>query len=485
MAFTSLSSSSSSSSDSEVSNCSKACSKAYTTLKEQYDSLTLDYKKSQYNLLSYQAEYTKNLEKAKKERDELKLTLEKLQNSSKALNNLLDSQFSDKSKAGLGYKATSPVVESSVNSSEMFENQKNVEFRLDKGYHAVLPPITGNHLPPKRDLRLTNEHFECVSMDVIANIAPSDVKTIDVNHKGVFSIEEPKPLMKNNFSPPIIEDWYSDDESEVDISPTFKVKTVKPSIKKIKFDKTARETVKNKESPKQHKHHPRGNQRNWNNLMSQRLGSLQSVEERLVHYKKNKVVLTDKINVLNLEVKQKDKVLAEYTKNLEKAKKEIDELKLTLEKLQNSSKALNNLLDSQVSDISKAGLGYKATTPVVESSVNSSKICDNQENVEFRLDKGYHVVPLPFTGNHMPPKRDLRLTNEHFESVSIDVIANIAPSDIKTIYVNHKCVFSIEESKPVMKNNFSPPIIEDWYSDDVIEVDISPTFKVKTVKPSI
>nr|GEV03380.1 ribonuclease H-like domain, reverse transcriptase, RNA-dependent DNA polymerase [Tanacetum cinerariifolium] len=78
-------------------------------------------------------------------------------------------------------------------------------------------------MPPKHDLSLIDEHFESVSVDVISNITPSDVKTvktIDVNHKGVFSTEEPKPVMKNNFSPLIIEDWHSDDESEVDISPT-------------------------------------------------------------------------------------------------------------------------------------------------------------------------------------------------------------------------------------------------------------------------
>nr|GEW11153.1 putative ribonuclease H-like domain-containing protein [Tanacetum cinerariifolium] len=200
------------------------------------------------------------------------------------------------------------------------------------------------------------------------------------------------------------------------------------------------------------------------NLLSYKEG-LQSVEERIVHYKKIEVVLKDKINVLNLEVELRDKVLAEYTKNLEKAKKEIDELKLTLEKLQNSSKALNNLLDSQVSDKSKAGLGYKEITP--DNFVNSSEILEKQEN---RLDKEYHAVPLPFTGNYMPPKHDLRLIDEYFKSVSVDVISNIAPSDVKTIAVNHKSVFSTEEPKPVMKNNFSLPIIKDWHSDDEINI---------------
>nr|GEU67742.1 hypothetical protein [Tanacetum cinerariifolium] len=209
----------------------------------------------------------------------------------------------------------------------------------------------------------------------------------------------------------------------------------------------------------------------------------ESVEERLVHYKQNEVVITDKINVLNLEVKLRDKVLAEYTKNLETAEKERDKLKLTLEKLQNSSKALNNLLDSQVSDKSKAGLGYKEIT--LDSFVNSSKILEKQEN---RSDKEYHAVPPSLTGNYMPLKHDLRLMDECFKSVSVDVVSNIAPSDVKTfktIDVNHKGVFSTEEPKPVMKNNFSPLIIEDWHSDDESEEKISPTVEVKTVKPSV
>ncbi|GJY39678.1 ribonuclease H-like domain-containing protein [Tanacetum coccineum] len=53
MAYTS--SGSSSSSDSEVDSCSKSCVKAYATLNEQYDNLNSDYKKSQFNLVSFKA----------------------------------------------------------------------------------------------------------------------------------------------------------------------------------------------------------------------------------------------------------------------------------------------------------------------------------------------------------------------------------------------------------------------------------------------
>ncbi|GJS91832.1 hypothetical protein Tco_0774468 [Tanacetum coccineum] len=136
------SSGSSSNSYYEVDSCSKSCVKAYTTLKEQYDNLNSDYNKSQFNLVSYKAvrlkdnalvENKKKLEKAEKERDELKLTLEKFQNSSKSLNDLLESQVIDKFKTGLGYNAAtaaSPAVESFMNSSEMLENQ---EYNRSKG----------------------------------------------------------------------------------------------------------------------------------------------------------------------------------------------------------------------------------------------------------------------------------------------------------------------------------------------------------------
>nr|GEU81435.1 putative ribonuclease H-like domain-containing protein [Tanacetum cinerariifolium] len=47
-------SSSSSSSDNEVPSCSKACSKAYAQLYSQYDKLTVDFRKSQFDVISYQ-----------------------------------------------------------------------------------------------------------------------------------------------------------------------------------------------------------------------------------------------------------------------------------------------------------------------------------------------------------------------------------------------------------------------------------------------
>ncbi|GJR20441.1 ribonuclease H-like domain-containing protein [Tanacetum coccineum] len=227
---------SSSSSNSEVDSCSKSCVKAYATLKVQYDSLSSDYKKSQFNLVSYKAE--------------------KFQNSSKSLNNLLEIQVSVKSKTGLGYDAASST--------------------------AATPAVERNFIPRKPDLTFMDEIVESENMDVTTLVTPSNVKKVVSNHesagvKNNGDAVEPKIIKENSFRPPVIEDWNSDDDSEVEFIPNDK--NVRPSIEKIKFVKSARETVEKVEAPKRNKHYPRGNQRNWNNLMSQILGSPKDSKE--------------------------------------------------------------------------------------------------------------------------------------------------------------------------------------------------------------
>ncbi|GKB08187.1 hypothetical protein Tco_0836471 [Tanacetum coccineum] len=198
----------------------------------------------------------RNWKKKKKEIDELKLTLEKFQNSSKSLNNLLESQVSDKFKTGLGYNAAtaaSRTVESFVNSSEMLENQ---EYNRSKGYHAVPPPYIWNFIPCKPDLTFINEIVKSENMNVTTVITPSDFEKDVSSHepagvKNIGDVVEPKTVRENNFIPPIIEDWNSDDKSEIDY-------TVRPSIEKIGFVKPPRETVEKVETPKQNKHYPMG-----------------------------------------------------------------------------------------------------------------------------------------------------------------------------------------------------------------------------------
>ncbi|GJZ17931.1 putative ribonuclease H-like domain-containing protein [Tanacetum coccineum] len=229
MAF--ISSGSSSSSDSEVDSCSKTCLESVEARLAHYKKNEAVFEES-INVLKLEVrlrdnalnEYKMNLEKAEKERDQLKQTLEKFQNSSKSLNNILESQVIDKFKTGLGYDAAtaaSPAVESFVNLTDKSGS--------DKGYHSVPPPLTGNFIPRKPDLTFMDEIVESENLDVTTVVTPSNDKTVE--NKGVSNTVESNVVRMNNTSAPIIEDWNSDDESEIDY-------IVRPSTEKIKYVKT-------------------------------------------------------------------------------------------------------------------------------------------------------------------------------------------------------------------------------------------------------
>nr|GEX88785.1 putative ribonuclease H-like domain-containing protein [Tanacetum cinerariifolium] len=189
------SSSSNSSSDCEVLTCTKACSKAYSHLQTQYDSLTENFRKSQFDVMSYRtglesvearllvykqnesvleenikllnievqlrdtalAALRQKLETTEKERDDLNMKLEKFQTSSKRLTDLLASQTSK--KAGLGYN-------SKVFTQAMFDCENYYSSESDNdcwppsnlydrfvpsgGYHAVPPLLSPTK--PEQDL---------------------------------------------------------------------------------------------------------------------------------------------------------------------------------------------------------------------------------------------------------------------------------------------------------------------------------------------
>ncbi|GJX56506.1 hypothetical protein Tco_0286403 [Tanacetum coccineum] len=94
----------------------------------------------------------------------------------------------------------------------------------------------------------------------------------------MFSEEEPKVVRKNDDAP-IIEERVSDDKEEDVSEPKIEKKIVRPSIVKKEFVKSkqqensTRKTAKQVEQHRQNTYSPRGNQRNWNNMMSQKLGS--------------------------------------------------------------------------------------------------------------------------------------------------------------------------------------------------------------------
>nr|GEX35071.1 ribonuclease H-like domain-containing protein [Tanacetum cinerariifolium] len=171
------------------------------------------------------AELRKNFEKAEKEREELKLTLEKFQTSSKNLSKLLESQISEK---------TSLEYNSQVFNRQVFDCE---ELHSDESVNSV-PTSPEN-----------------------------DSKSVTTMLNFESSTNQPSKDMTKTLRPdaPIIEDWTSDSEDETEIKsvtkpkepsfvPTSKhVKTPKESVKKVEPNKQAKNLRKNSQKSRGHK----------------------------------------------------------------------------------------------------------------------------------------------------------------------------------------------------------------------------------------
>nr|GEX49348.1 retrotransposon Orf1 [Tanacetum cinerariifolium] len=122
-----------------------------------------------------------------------------------------------------------------------------------------------NFMPSTPDLSFTG-------LDEFAN------KPVVENCKAKSSEEETKAVKKNDDAS-IIEEWVSDDKEKNVTQPKIEKKIVRPNMVKKEFvksrlqEKNDRKIIKQVEQNRQSTHSPRGNQRNWNNMMSQKLGS--------------------------------------------------------------------------------------------------------------------------------------------------------------------------------------------------------------------
>ncbi|GJW70191.1 hypothetical protein Tco_0127108 [Tanacetum coccineum] len=277
---------SSTSSNSEVSTnskCSSSCLENVKILKEQNEQLLKDLRISKLNAITYKiglesvearlivykkndsvyeehikvlkceihlrevaiTELWRKLDLAQKQKDVIQLTVENFKNLSNSLSKLIDCQIVDK-------------------------------FKIDLGYNDVPPPYTGNFMPRKPDLSFFGLE-EFVNEPIVSK--PTVKKHVVKTSKAKANADKPKADRKNNGAP-IIEDWVSDSEEEDVPHARIQKKIVKPSFAKIEFVKSKKQVksprktiVKQGNQNRLNTHSPRGNQRNWNNMMSQRLGS--------------------------------------------------------------------------------------------------------------------------------------------------------------------------------------------------------------------
>ncbi|GJS49780.1 putative ribonuclease H-like domain-containing protein [Tanacetum coccineum] len=253
------SSSSSCSSDSEVQKCSKQCLKSFKTLQKNHDTerekhnrakleirgyeIALDSQESRilrheknelawgekYEFQNYELKCREikinnlnlELEKVVKEIDELKDKIAKWEESTKNLDEILNSQMSARDKT-----ESTPANDMSSKADE---------------YHTVPPPIRQNFLTQRSDISfagldeyaIRNKIIESQTTKLNTKTSETAGKTNDAN------TEKPKSASESVLSNPkinrdrvIIEDWNSDDEEE-----EYEVQTVRPETQTVKTNR--------------------------------------------------------------------------------------------------------------------------------------------------------------------------------------------------------------------------------------------------------
>ncbi|GKC49165.1 putative ribonuclease H-like domain-containing protein [Tanacetum coccineum] len=270
------------SSDSEVKNCSKTCLKNYESLKKQYDDLLAKQLQTKFESATYKrgldtveaqlVTYRKNevlfseevvvlkrevefkqyeintlkaeFEKLKKEKDNIDFKIEKFDKASKDLDQLLESQITDKSKKGFGYSAVPPphpLIYNRPNKLDLsysgLDEFKEPEF---KGYGPENSKKESN-IVKESDNSKENSDKSLVK-ELESQVKSRFVKGCGSNTSERVSEVEPKKVRENNDAP-IIGDWVSDDaeQDESMIKPVRK--TVIPTAGKI--EKPVRKSVRN------------------------------------------------------------------------------------------------------------------------------------------------------------------------------------------------------------------------------------------------
>ncbi|GJZ18602.1 ribonuclease H-like domain-containing protein [Tanacetum coccineum] len=580
---------------------------------------------------------TNELEKVKKERDGIDSKLEKFVNSSKNLDQMLETQRSVKDKTGLGLNEYSAVPPPPA-----------------QVYSSPMPDLSWTGLPEFADNTVTDYTRPTPSVDVTNDVRSElDGNNLTVcEHGGTSSNAVSKPISNfvkesgcpnvikinnienarkptakyaelyrnitqssnvrsNNFGPPIIEDWDSEDESDTESTP---IESIRSTIN-------------------QNRDQPRGNQRNWNNLKSQHLGKdfvmqnkacykcgsfehlkvncnknmwvnkgknwsranytqgnltpkailLKSgtktiapnrsfstartflnsaqpkmksfdksqkkkykkiirsrcyrgvtevrgtqrvqqhtqgehrtsregvlreaqVEARLVEFKINESKFCEKIRVLERDLELKDYKIKNLTNELEEVKKERDGIDSKLEKFVNSSKDLDQMLESQKSGKDKKGVGfdeYRAVPPP-PAQVYSSPMPDlSWTGLPEFADNTVtdYTRPTPSVDVTNDVRSELDGNNltvcEHGGTSSNDVSKPIinfvkesgCPNVIKINNIENarkptakyaELYRNITQSSNVRSNNFGPPIIEDWDSEDESDTESTPIESIRS-----
>ncbi|GJX61050.1 ribonuclease H-like domain-containing protein [Tanacetum coccineum] len=215
---------------------------------------------------------------------------------------------------------------------------------------------------------------------------------------------------------------------------------------------------------------------------------LSILEAQVVKYKESEVLFSEEIALLKRSVGHKEYLMGLVKTELEKVKEEKEGFEFKLAKFEKSSKDLDDLLASQVTDKSKKGFGYNAVpsphplilnrpTPLdlsytglaefKQPEVNEyGTICDREsDNSKENTDDSLTQQPKTVTE-----------TSSVMSPLKVD-------KDWKEKFFHPANHIRVEEPKKARENT-AAPIIEDWVSDDEEEVEPIPKVEKKTAIPT-
>ncbi|GJR19982.1 hypothetical protein Tco_0968509 [Tanacetum coccineum] len=194
---------------------------------------------------------------------------------------------------------------------------------------------------------------------------------------------------------------------------------------------------------------------------------LATLEEQLITYRKNEVLFSEEVAVLKREVACKDYEINVLKSEFEKVKQEKEGIEFKIEKFDKASKDLDKLLESQITDKSKKGLGYSVVPPPHPLIYNRPKKLDLSYSGldEFKEPefKGYGSEDSKKESNVVCDKKsddskensDNSLVKEQVSKDTSSFVESSLNVDKETIFPVDKKVESVKpknHEKPVKKS---------------------------------
>ncbi|GJT37587.1 ribonuclease H-like domain-containing protein [Tanacetum coccineum] len=222
---------------------------------------------------------------------------------------------------------------------------------------------------------------------------------------------------------------------------------------------------------------------------------LSILEGQIIKYKESEVLFFVEIALLKRSVGHKEYLIGLLKTELEKVKEEKEGFEFKIAKFEKSSKDLDQLLASQITDKSKKGFGYNVVpsphplilnrpTPL-DLSYSGLQEFKQPEVNEYGL-RDSSVMPITDCdkeSDNSKENTDDSLKQQQKTDSSLVKSPLKVDKDWKEKFFCPANQVRVEASKKARENN-DAPIIEDWVLDDEEEVEPIPKVEKKTVIPT-